>query len=187
MVLGDSALIALIYFAIAGNFDFLYAAYIALLGTIIADCIWYSLGRFFPSGLVFGWIRVPKIKQKYFEFSAFFERHSLKAIFYSKFFVGLRTPIRALYGAQKLPLFPFIIVNFFAALVWILLISLLAFVLRKSLPEFENVIQDTILALSVLGFATVILVLLAKKYLVKKIHEEVLHSEEDNAKSNRNV
>ena len=148
VIFGDAALIALLYFAIAGNIGLWDVIVTGILATIFTDLLWYTIGYWFPAGKIFGKLKIPTIKEKYSIFSDFFAKHSLKALFYSKFIVGLRTPVRALYGAKKLGLWPFIVVNALVGALWIVIIAILAKALKSSLPDLENTLQEIILEMS---------------------------------------
>lgn len=170
VIFGDAALIALLYFAIAGNIGLGGVLVTGILATVATDTMWYTIGYWFPAGKIFGKLKIPTIKEKYSTFAIFFEKHSLKALFYSKFILGIRTPVRALYGAKKLDLWPFIGINTFAGTLWISIITILAKTLKSNLPDLENTMQEIIVALSVLALGTVVIYLIAQKIVNRKIN-----------------
>ena len=169
VVFGDAALIVLLYFAILGNLNFAGVFLTGLIATVATDLLWYTIGKEFPAGKIFGNLKIPRIKEKYAKFSLLFEKHSLKALFYSKFVMGLRTPVRALYGTKRLPIKPFIVVNFVAGTIWISAIALLAKVLENSLSNLENVVQETAIVLSIIVVVTVIIYFFVQKAIIKNL------------------
>ena len=187
IIFGDAALIALLYFAASGTLNFTAVFTTALLATIATDLIWYAIGKWFPAGKLFGRLKIPTIKEKYAKFAILFEKHSLKALFYSKFIIGLRTPLRALYGARNLPIFQFTIVNAIAGALWILIIATIAHVLESNLPELENAVQETAIAFSILSLVTIGIYLVAQKIINKKISLDVENSKQSDPKSDGNV
>jgi membrane protein DedA with SNARE-associated domain len=169
IIFGDTALMAVIYLSISGKLELAVAFTLGLIATLIADSSWYFIGSRFPTGKFLRALKIPRFDEKYPELVGAFNRNSLKILFYSKFLLGLRTPVRAFYGAQGLPLKPFLAINLASATVWMIVIALLSSTLKISLSGLENLLQEVLLALSIIILLTIVIYKLTEKRLKDKL------------------
>lgn len=165
VILGDMMVIPLVYFAVSNSLSLPAVITVGLLGSTVADCVWYWMGRSFRQESINKLFKIEKVKLKHPEFFSSFTEKADRMVFLSKFIFGLRVPIRILYGMENLSFKTFIKINIIGSIIWLLLISGLAFTLNMSAEELKLfVIRGEIIFLI---FFTLIMFfeIWAKKYL----------------------
>lgn len=142
---GDVVLITAVFLIFRGELALVPALAVATAGTLVSDMIWYSLGRALPENAL-----VKKIMsrggERLSQMSDFFKKHSLKTIFYSKFIYGTRVVVQILSGGNKLPLAPYLAVDFAGTVGYMALILLLGLVVHESIESLEDIVHGTQIA-----------------------------------------
>jgi membrane protein DedA with SNARE-associated domain len=110
IIAGELVLLPAIYLAATQRMDLTAVLSVAVLATLLSDCLWYGLGRHFPaptlrrvSGKVgHGFLaRVEKA----------FNAGGKRLLFMSKFVYGTRTLVQVLAGVHGMPLRSYLVVN----------------------------------------------------------------------------
>jgi membrane protein DedA with SNARE-associated domain len=135
---GDIVLISAVYLLFHNYFSLWPLIATCFFSTMIADVAWYSLGKYLPKS--------PLISKKLARKSAvetvqrFFDKHSLKTLFYSKFIYGTRTIVQILCGFKRLPLVPYLAVNSIGTIGYIFLIIIIGYFVRESVEFLHETI-----------------------------------------------
>lgn len=115
MVEGDILLFTAFFLARSGFFDIGDLIFFSLLGTLIGDIGWYSLGRY-----RFRWFSrlYPWVEKVTHPFDNHLQKRSFHTIMLSKFTYGIHHPILIRAGMLPLPLRQFISDDLFAIILW---------------------------------------------------------------------
>jgi membrane protein DedA with SNARE-associated domain len=133
---GDIVLISATYLMFQHYFSFWPLLFTCLGSTLLADYLWYLLGKHMPeSSLVHAKLRRKNIVDR---INTFFTTHRYKTLFYSKFIYGTRTVVQILSGTHRVPLLAYFSLNFVGTLGYMLLIFALGFTFDKSLDLFKE-------------------------------------------------
>lgn len=165
MVLGDIALIPLVYFAVTHALSLpsvLLAGFLAELGS---DCVWYWIGYSFNKESVYRFFKLNRLQSKNPEFFSEFAKRADKILFLSKFLYGIRVPVRVLYGIEKLPFKNYLAINIWGSVLWLLLISGLAFTLDVSAEELKLYVRRGEIGFTVFFLFVFLFEVWAKRYL----------------------
>lgn len=165
---GETALIPAVYLAFTGVFDFYHIVPIAILATLISDTLWYVLGRFFPKDTVLScrWLR--KNRRKAERFSKYFENHSLKFLFFSKFVYGTRMAAQVLCGVHKISLGQYILVNTAGVVALTMALALLAPLVTTSVDVFIDTVYTLQISFAVFIFISLGLSIFFNRFAFKK-------------------
>jgi membrane protein DedA with SNARE-associated domain len=161
IVAGEFAFAPIIF--LAATSDALYLPYTLLAvlsGTIVADSIWYSIGRNNPKEKIYSFPFIKKRAKKLERFSSFFERNYILFLLLTKFVYGTRTISQIVAGIHKIPYKKFIGVSAFGSAIWIGLLTGIASLLSISLERFMETSYDAriIFALFILFIASTYLI-----------------------------
>lgn len=165
---GEGILVPAIYFSFFGLLSLGKLMLLAVIGNLIADTIWYAIGRFVP----FEKLKHKKIFRRYTDeiehAGNTIKTHGLLFLFISKFVVGTRTIMQLLCGINKISVVKYAIVNSLGIIVYVGVLYGLSFIFRQGLAQFK---------LSVALFegifaAFFILVILASILLGKKAKDQ---------------
>jgi membrane protein DedA with SNARE-associated domain len=133
---GETALIAAGVYASKGHLSIGGVIVVAAAAAIIGDNIGYWLGREGGRRLIdrYGWVkrqtdRVMPAAER------FFERHGGKAVFFARFFGGLRVTAAWMAGITRMPWWRFLIWNALGGIVWAIGVGLLAFYAGRAVAD----------------------------------------------------
>jgi membrane protein DedA with SNARE-associated domain len=133
---GETALIAAGVYASKGHLSIGAVIVVAAAAAIIGDNIGYWLGREGGRRLIdrYGWVkrqtdRVMPAAER------FFERHGGKAVFFARFFGGLRVTAAWMAGITRMPWWRFLIWNALGGIVWAIGVGLLAFYAGRAVAD----------------------------------------------------
>lgn len=165
VVFGDIMLVPLIYFAVANAFSLPAILLVGFLGSTIADCIWYWLGKSLRQESVNKFFRLNKIQEKNPEFFVSFRERANKILFISKFLYGIRVPVRILYGMENLSFKNFLKINVICSFLWLLMISGLALTLNVSAEELKIFVKRGEIVFLLFFLILILLEVWAKKHI----------------------
>jgi membrane protein DedA with SNARE-associated domain len=105
-----------------------------LLGALVADHVWFCLGRRQGSPAVHVLCRLTRRSpQCHAKTMAFFARFGLAALLVAKFFPGLRAVVPSMAGASRLSYFVFLFAGGMGSLLWVAAVSSLGYVLADQI------------------------------------------------------
>lgn len=110
LFLGEMVLLPAIYLATTGRLDLVAVVILAVLATLISDCLWYALGRSFPNRTlkrVSGRVSVGLLTG----LEQAFNKRAGKVLFLSKFVYGTRTLVQVLAGMHGMSFRSYLLVN----------------------------------------------------------------------------
>lgn len=168
VLLGDIMLVPLIYFAATKSLSLPSVLLVGFLGSTVADTMWYWIGKVFGKASVYRFFKIDKLQEKNPEFFISFRNRADRILFLSKFLYGIRVPVRVLYGIEGLPFKNFININILGSIIWLMLISGLAFTLDISAEELKLYVFRGEIVFLVFFVLILLFELWAKKY-VKRI------------------
>lgn len=137
MIGGEGILVPAIYFSFFGFISFSKLMLLAVIGNLIADTIWYLIGRFVP----FEKLKHTKFFSKYTEeinhAGDTIKERGLYFLFISKFVVGTRTIMQLLCGINKISAIKYAIVNSLGIVAYVGVLYGLSFIFRQGLEQFK--------------------------------------------------
>lgn len=166
---GDLVLIIGIYLSIQGQMDIRYVISLAVAATLISDLIWYCVGKYIPKSKMSQWKLFTKRNVFFSKVSTFFNKHSLKTVFYSKFIYGTRTIVQLMVGAHGINIPKYIGIDILGTLLYIFLIVGLGYTLKLGLSDLQGIVHNTQIT-----FAIFVLVIFAINYFLQKRAEKLL-------------
>jgi len=158
-------LIPLIYFAVTNSLSLPSVLLVGFLGSTLADLMWYWMGKFFRKDSVYRFFKLHKLQEKNPRFFELFQNHADKILFISKFLYGLRVPVRVLCGIQNMNIRTFLKINILGSIIWLILVSGLAFTLDVSAEELKLYVFRSEVAFLFFFVLVLLLQILAKKYV----------------------
>jgi membrane protein DedA with SNARE-associated domain len=125
---GETALIAAGVYAAKGHLSIVAVIAVAAAAAIIGDNIGYWLGREGGRRLLYHYAFLARIADRVLpQAERFFERHGGKAVFFARFFGGVRVTGAWMAGMSRLPWWRFLAWNALGGVVWATGIGLAAF------------------------------------------------------------
>ena len=121
---GETALVAAAVLAARGHFSIVAVLVLAVVGAILGDNVGYWIGRKGGRRLA---RRFPRLERLLPPAERFFERHGGKAVFFARFFAGLRVAGAWAAGIGKMPWWRFLVWNAAGGIGWGVGIGLLAY------------------------------------------------------------
>ena len=117
---GETVLLLAGYAVHRGYLDFAAVVAVAMLGAVIGDQVWFTLGRRQGSRLM---TRRPWLDSKVQRAVILIERHPVKIILAMRFAWGLRTALLIAVGMSRIPWQRFLLLNLLSALLWAPLVA----------------------------------------------------------------
>jgi membrane protein DedA with SNARE-associated domain len=157
---GETALIAAGVYAAKGNLSIAAVISVAAAGAIIGDNIGYWLGREGGRRLIYRypWMAhqadriMPRAER-------FFEKHGPKAVFFARFFGGVRVTGAWMAGITRMPWWKFLVWNALGGVVWATGVGLISFYAGKAVADaiarygaYGGIAIGALLVLVVLAF-----------------------------------
>ncbi|MFY9581096.1 MAG: DedA family protein [Gaiellaceae bacterium] len=133
---GETALIAAGVYASNGHLSIIGVIVVAAVAAIIGDNIGYWAGREGGRRLLYHWDWLGRIADRLIPpAERFFERHGGKAVFFARFFGGLRVTGAWMAGITRMTWWRFLSWNAAGGIVWAIGIGLLAFYAGKAVAD----------------------------------------------------
>jgi membrane protein DedA with SNARE-associated domain len=125
---GETALIAAAVYASKGHLSIVGVVVVAGAAAIIGDNIGYWLGREGGRRLLYRYDRLRRIADRVLPVAErFFERHGGKAVFFARFFGGLRVTGAWMAGITHMAWWRFLVWNALGGIVWATGVGLIAY------------------------------------------------------------
>jgi membrane protein DedA with SNARE-associated domain/membrane-associated phospholipid phosphatase len=136
---GETILLAAGVMVQRGRLDLGYVIVFGILGAVVGDQIGYWVGRGGGRSFVLRWGRYVLITpQRLGRAEAFFERHGGKAVFFARFFSGLRVFGALVAGISRMRWGTFILYNTLGGAVWATAVVLVGYFLGSSIGLVER-------------------------------------------------
>jgi membrane protein DedA with SNARE-associated domain len=133
---GETALIAAAVYASQGHLSIVGVILVAAAAAIIGDNIGYWAGREGGRRLLYRWEWTTRLADRIMPpAERFFERHGGKAVFFARFFGGLRVTGAWMAGITRMEWWRFLLWNAAGGIVWAVGVSLLAFYVGKAAAD----------------------------------------------------
>ncbi len=160
---GETALIAAALLASRGGLSIELVIAVAALAAIAGDNIGYLIGRRGGRWLLLRPGRLQSYRRRALETGEpFFERHGPKAVFFGRWFAGLRIWASWLAGAMRMRWSSFLLWNALGGIAWALSVGLAAYLLGHAAARAFT-------ALGLAGLATAIISVVIGALLVRRV------------------
>ncbi|MDQ3911191.1 MAG: bifunctional DedA family/phosphatase PAP2 family protein, partial [Actinomycetota bacterium] len=136
---GETILLASGFLAQRGHIDVGDAIVFGILGAVVGDQLGYWVGREGGRSFVLRWGRYTRITpERLARAEAFFERHGGKAVFFARFFAGLRVFGALVAGMSRMRWRTFVFYNLLGGSVWATAVVLVGYLAGGSLGLVER-------------------------------------------------
>jgi membrane protein DedA with SNARE-associated domain len=133
---GETAVIAAGVYAAEGRLSIVAVIVVAAAAAIIGDNIGYWLGREGGRRLLYRYDRAARFADRVLPpAERFFERHGGKAVFFARFFGGLRVSGAWMAGITRLSWWRFLVWNAAGGVVWAIGVGLIAYYAGRAAAE----------------------------------------------------
>jgi membrane protein DedA with SNARE-associated domain len=133
---GETALIAAGVYASKGHLSITAVIAIAAIAAIIGDNIGYWLGRELGRRLIYRYAWIKRIADRVMPpAERFFDRHGGKAVFFARFFGGVRVTGAWMAGITRMSWWRFLFWNALGGIVWAAAVGLVAFYAGKAVAD----------------------------------------------------
>ena len=133
---GETALIAAGVYASKGHLSIAAVIVVAAAGAIIGDNIGYWAGREGGRRVLYRWDWLARIADRILPpAERFFERHGGKAVFFARFFGGLRVTGAWMAGITRMAWWRFLLWNAAGGIVWAIGVGLVAYYAGQAVAE----------------------------------------------------
>jgi len=133
---GETALIAAAVYAADGHLSIAGVIAVAAAAAILGDNVGYWAGREGGRRLLDRWRWLERLSARVLPpAERFFERHGGKAVFFARFFGGLRVTGAWMAGITRMPWWRFLVWNAAGGIVWAVGVGLLAYYGGKAAAE----------------------------------------------------
>jgi membrane protein DedA with SNARE-associated domain len=133
---GETALIAAGVYAAKGKLSITAVIIVASAGAIIGDNIGYWLGREGGRRLIYRYRWLARQADRIMpRAERFFEKHGPKAVFFARFFGGVRVTGAWMAGITRMPWWKFLVWNALGGVVWATGVGLISFFAGKAVAD----------------------------------------------------
>jgi len=133
---GETALIAAGVYAAKGKLSITAVIIVAAAGAIIGDNIGYWLGREGGRRLIYRYQWMARQADRIMpRAERFFEKHGPKAVFFARFFGGVRVTGAWMAGMTRMPWWKFLVWNALGGIVWATGVGLISFFAGKAVAD----------------------------------------------------
>jgi membrane protein DedA with SNARE-associated domain len=133
---GETALIAAGVYASKGHLSITTVIVVAAVAAIIGDNIGYWLGREGGRRLIYRYAWLERQADRVLPpAERFFEKHGPKAVFFARFFGGVRVTGAWMAGITRMPWWTFLVWNALGGVVWAIGVGLVAFYAGKAAAD----------------------------------------------------
>ena len=162
---GETALIAAGVYASNGHLSIVWVIVVAAVAAILGDNIGYWLGREAGRRLIYRYAWIKRIADRVMPpAERFFEKHGGKAVFFARFFGGVRVTGAWMAGITRMPWWRFFFWNATGGIVWAAAVGLIAFYAGRA-------VADTIARYGVYGgiaIGLIIVLVIAGLHVVRR-------------------
>ena len=135
------------YFVYQGNLNFYILVIFGLIGTVLGALPWYYLGRFLNEKKLANFV---DSKGKFIGISSrdlnksklWFDKYGVSLVFWGRLIPGIRTLISVPAGIELMPLKKFLVWTSLGSLIWVVLLTLLGYVLGENYKIIESYIDN---------------------------------------------
>ena len=135
------------FFVYQGNLNFYILVIFGLIGTVLGALPWYYLGRFLNEKKLASFI---DSKGKFIGISSrdlnksklWFDKYGVSLVFWGRLIPGIRTLISVPAGIELMPLKKFLVWTSLGSLIWVVLLTLLGYVLGENYKIIESYIDN---------------------------------------------
>jgi len=135
------------YFVYQGNLNFYILVIFGLIGTVLGALPWYYLGRFLNEKKLASFV---DSKGKFIGISSrdlnksklWFDKYGVSLVFWGRLIPGIRTLISVPAGIELMPLKKFLVWTSLGSLIWVVLLTLLGYVLGENYKIIESYIDN---------------------------------------------
>ena len=135
------------YFVYQGNLNFYILVIFGLIGTVLGGLPWYYLGRFLNEKKLANFV---DSKGKFIGISSrdlnksklWFDKYGVSLVFWGRLIPGIRTLISVPAGIELMPLKKFLVWTSLGSLIWVVLLTLLGYVLGENYKIIESYIDN---------------------------------------------
>ena len=135
------------YFVYQGNLNFYILVIFGLIGTVLGGLPWYYLGRFLNEKKLASFV---DSKGKFIGISSrdlnksklWFDKYGVSLVFWGRLIPGIRTLISVPAGIELMPLKKFLVWTSLGSLIWVVLLTLLGYVLGENYKIIESYIDN---------------------------------------------
>jgi membrane protein DedA with SNARE-associated domain len=162
---GNAILVPFVHLGVAGEINYLLLFVFSTIASTISDSAWYFIGRVSPKGKI---LKLPFLKkriEKVEKFSGFFDKHSVKLLFYSRFVWGTRIATRLLSGMQKVDFAKYIYINTASSVVWLFTVTGISLAVQKGITPFKDLERGLELGLVISIILVALIYIFIKKIL----------------------
>jgi membrane protein DedA with SNARE-associated domain len=133
---GETALIAAAVYASNGHLSITAVIAVAAVAAIIGDNVGYWLGREGGRRLLYRYDRLQRIADRIMPPAArFFERHGGKAVFFARFFGGVRVTGAWMAGITQMQWWRFLVWNAAGGIIWAAAVGVIAYSAGKAAAD----------------------------------------------------
>jgi len=133
---GETALIAAGVYAAKGKLSITAVIVVASAGAVIGDNIGYWLGREGGRRLIYRYAWMARQADRIMpRAERFFEKHGPKAVFFARFFGGVRVTGAWMAGITRMPWWKFLVWNALGGVVWATGVGLISFFAGKAVAD----------------------------------------------------
>jgi membrane-associated protein len=151
---GDSLLITAGILASTGYLDLRLLIALSIVGAVAGDQVNYTIGRRLGGRLIG---RNERFRPYLVRAEKFYEDHGPRTITIARFIPVIRTFAPAVAGAAKMKYPRFVAYNVVGGVLWVLSVTLLGYVLGRTIPQIENYILLVIGVVVVLSLVPAVL------------------------------
>jgi len=169
---GEILILAVGFLSSLGHFNIFLAILVATLGVIIADTVFYLLGRIGRKKVFHRIARFFRISEERIAKSeSFFKKHDIQAMLLVRFVYGLRAMTLIIAGVSRMKYYRFFFYNFIGTFIWALLLGILGYFFGESYVIISDYVENIILSISIgviIGVIILIIITLVKKFIIKE-------------------
>lgn len=161
LIAGETFLLPALYIALGGGLSLPLVVLTAISATLIADAVWYGVGRMIPLERIIQWTIFRKRKGVFHALERLHDRHGVRIVFASKFVYGTRTAAQILAGAHHVPFGRYLVANTLGVAGLLALIILIGILLAETLVSLKDIVYGTQIAF----LAFIVVVILAQVWI----------------------
>lgn len=137
LIAGEAVALPVLYFSLSRGIETVWQVFFIIqFAVLAADTAWYLGGRTLPIEQLLDLPLLKKRKERMKRFEAFFQKHSIRILFLSRFVIGTRAVTQMLSGAYRLRYVRYIGINAVSSLIWTVFLMSFGLFLQKALAGY---------------------------------------------------